>query len=96
MYMADDAEVSISLKAWGTTLVIKLEREILLALEERALYTEFDPDAVVEGESDDEGAAGSDYDSDDNSEQAQMHRFYAKMESNGISFCENILADPWA
>ena len=51
---------------------------------------------MVEGESEDEGAAGSDYDSDDNSTAAQMHRFFAKMESFGISLGENPLADPWA
>ena len=31
----------------------------VLALDERALYEEFDPDAVAEGESDDEGALDS-------------------------------------
>ncbi len=47
---------------------------------------------------DDDGAADSDYDSDDNSADAQMHRFFSKVESLGIPLCEDVLADPraWA
>ena len=38
---------------------------------------------------------GSDYDSDDNSTAAQVHRFFAKVEGLGIG--DNVLyADPWA
>ena len=62
----------------------------MLALGERALYAEFDPDAMVEGESDDEGddAAGSEYDSDD-----PYDRFFKKLESYGIPLCADD-ADP--
>ena len=67
----------------------------VLALEECALYAEFDPDAEAEGESEDDGAADSDYNSDDNSADAQMHRFFSKVESLGVPLCED-LADPWA
>ena len=41
------------------------------------------------------GFLGSDYDSDDNSTAAQVHRFFAKVEGLGIG--DNVLyADPWA
>ena len=39
---------------------------------------------------------GFDYDSDDNTTSAQMHRHFTKMASAGIDFGDNALADPWA
>jgi hypothetical protein len=58
----------------------------VVALAPRALYSEFDPSyAEAEGESGDEwDDHGSDYDSDDNTTSAQVHRFFAKMASAGI------------
>ena len=51
----------------------------VVALAPRALYSEFDPSyAEAEGESGDEwDDHGSDYDSDDNTTSAQVHRFFA-------------------
>ena len=61
----------------------------VLALGERALYAEFDPDAMVEGESNDEsGDVGPEYDSDD-----PYDRFFKKLESYGIPLCADD-ADP--
>ena len=71
----------------------------VVALAPRALYAEFDLDAEAEGESGDEWQwddCGSDYDSDDNTTSAQMHRHFAKMAAAGIDFGDNALADPWA
>ena len=69
----------------------------VVALAPRALYAEFDLDAEAEGESGGEwDDDGSDYDSDDNTTSAQMHRHFAKMASAGIDFGDNALADPWA
>ena len=71
----------------------------VVALAPRALYAEFDLDAEAEGESGDEWQwddCGSDYDSDDNTMSAQMHRHFAKMAAAGIDFGDNALADPWA
>ena len=69
----------------------------VVALAPRALYAEFDLDAEAEGESGDEwDDDSSDYDSDDNTTSAQMHRHFAKMASAGIDFGDNVLADPWA
>ena len=69
----------------------------VVALAPRALHAEFDPDAEAEGESGDEwDDDGSDYDSDDNTTSAQMHRFFAKVASAGIDLGDNVLADPWA
>ena len=69
----------------------------VVALAPRALYTEFDLDAEAEGESGGEwDDDGSEYDSDDNTTSAQMHRHFAKMASAGIDFGDNALADPWA
>ena len=59
----------------------------VVALAPRALYAEFDLDAEAEGESGDEwDDDSSDYDSDDNTTSAQMHRHFAKMASAGIDF----------
>jgi len=56
-----------------------------------------------EGEGGDEGGLfgeggflGSDYDSDDNSTAAQVHRFFAKVEGVGIDLGEDMFSDPWA
>ena len=70
----------------------------VVALAPRALYAEFDPDAEAEGESSGEwGDYGSDYDSDDNTTSAQVHRFFAKVATAGIGIGDNALyADPWA
>jgi|SouAtlMetagenome_1021521.scaffolds.fasta_scaffold52889_1 hypothetical protein len=80
----------------------------VVALAPRALIAEFDLDSDLDSESDSEGEGGdeegffgeggflgSDYDSDDNSTAAQVHRFFAKVEGLGIG--DNVLyADPWA
>ena len=42
------------------------------------------------------GFLGSDYDSDDNSTAAQVHRFFAKVEGLGIDLGEDMFSDPWA
>ena len=69
----------------------------VVALAPRALIAEFDLDPDLDSESDSEGEGGdeegffgeggflgSDYDSDDNSTAAQVHRFFAKVEGLGI------------
>ena len=62
-----------------------------------------DLDSDSEGEGGDEeglfgegGFLGSDYDSDDNSTAAQVHRFFAKVEGLGIDLGEDMFSDPWA
>ena len=65
----------------------------VVALAPRALIAEFDLDSDLDTESDSEGEGGdeegffgeggflgSDYDSDDNSTAAQVHRFFAKVD----------------
>ena len=60
-------------------------------------FAEFDPDAEAEGESGDEwDDDSSDYDSDDNTTSAQMHRFFAKVATAGIGLGDDVFADPWA
>ena len=81
----------------------------VVALARRALIAEFDLDPDLDSESDSEGEGGdeegffgeggllgSDYDSDDNSTAAQVHRFFAKMERLGIDLGEDMFSDPWA
>jgi hypothetical protein len=79
----------------------------VVALAPRALIAEFDLDSDLdsdsEGEGGDEGGLfgeggflGSDYDSDDNSTAAQVHRFFAKVEGLGIDLGEDMFSDPWA
>ena len=68
-----------------------------LPLAPRALIAEFDLRSDLDSESDSEGeggdeegffgeggSLGSDYDSDDNSTTAQVHRFFAKVELEGL------------
>ena len=88
-----------------------LRREFarVVALAPRALIAEFDLDSDLDSESDSEGEGGdeegffgeggllgSDYDSDDNSTAAQVHRFFAKVEGLGIDLGEDMFSDPWA
>ena len=81
----------------------------VVALAPRALIAEFDLDSDLDSESDSEGEGGdeegffgeggflgSDYDSDDNSTAAQVHRFFAKVEGLGIDLSEEMFSDPWA
>ena len=77
----------------------------VVALAPRALIAEFDLDSDSEGEGGDEeglfgegqgGFLGSDYDSDDNSMTAQVHRFFAKVEGLGIDLGEDMFSDSWA
>ena len=79
----------------------------VVALAPRALIAEFDLDSDLdsdsEGEGGDEGGLfgeggflGSDYDSDDNSTAAQVHRFFVKVEGLGIDLGEDMFSDPWA
>ena len=81
----------------------------VVALAPRALIAEFDLDPDLDSESDSEGEGGdeegffgeggllgSDYDSDDNSTAAQVHRFFAKVEGLGIDLGEDMFSDPWA
>ena len=79
----------------------------VVALAPRALVAEFDLDSDLDSESDSEGKGeegffgeggflGSDYDSDDNSTAAQVHRFFAKVEGLGIDLGEDMFSDPWA
>ena len=81
----------------------------VVALAPRALIAEFDLDSDLDSESDSEGEGGdeegffgeggflgSDYDSDDNSTAAQVHRFFAKVEGLGIDLGEDMFSDPWA
>ena len=49
-----------------------------------------------EGDGGEGGLLGSDYDSDDNSTAAQVHRFFAKVERLGIDLGEDMFSDPWA
>ena len=73
----------------------------VVALAPRALIAEFDLDSDLDSESDSEGEGeegffgeggflGSDYDSDDNSTAAQVHRFFAKVEGLGIDLSARI------
>ena len=81
----------------------------VVALAPRALIAEFDLDSDLDSESDSEGEGGdeegffgeggflgSDYDSDDNSTAAQVHRFFTKVEGLGIDLGEDVFSDPWA
>ena len=65
--------------------------------------SDLDSESDSEGEGGDEeglfgegGFLGSDYDSDDNSTAAQVHRFFAKVEGLGIDLGEDMFSDPWA
>ena len=84
-------------------------RRRALPLAPRALIAEFDLRSDLDSESDSEGeggdeegffgeggSLGSDYDSDDNSTTAQVHRFFAKVEGLGIDLGEDMFSDPWA
>ena len=77
------------LTQWGATLVISLKgvpefnTPNVGRMDEGGLFGEG-------------GFLGSDYDSDDNSTAARVHRFFVKVEGLGIDLGEDMFSDPWA